>query len=60
MNDFFLFTPMVRFVKPPHSDLFLQEMFVRASCVPGDFVRHTHNFKMNEVGSPLPKELTIH
>lgn len=55
MNDFFLFIPMVRSVKPPHSDLFLQEVFVRASCVPGDFVRYTHNSKMNEVGGPIPQ-----
>lgn len=55
MNDFFLFTPMVRCVKAPHSHSFIQEMFMRASCVPGGFVRHSNNSKMNEVDSPVPQ-----
>lgn len=55
MNDFFLFTPRVRCAKPLHLHSFIQEMFMRASCVPGGFVQHTNNSKTNEVGSPIPQ-----
>ena len=55
MNDFFLFTLMVRFVKPPHSDLFIQEMFYEGLLCAWTFSKAHYNSKMNEVGSPIPQ-----